>query len=82
MDAGTEELRAAHGVLSELYAVRLADALDRMPEERAHRRPRRRVRHLLAAADEMERRVNDAGFATVFWGGVPLSGREPPPRGT
>ena len=21
--------------------------------------------------DEMERRVNDAGFATVFWGGVP-----------
>jgi SAM-dependent methyltransferase len=21
--------------------------------------------------DEMERRVNDAGFATVFWGGIP-----------
>jgi hypothetical protein len=21
--------------------------------------------------DEMERRVNEAGFATVFWGGIP-----------
>jgi SAM-dependent methyltransferase len=35
MDASTEELRAAHDVLSEFYAERLADALDRMPEERA-----------------------------------------------
>ncbi|WP_433269496.1 class I SAM-dependent methyltransferase [Micromonospora vinacea] len=35
MDAKTEELRAAHDVLAELYAERLADALDRMPAERA-----------------------------------------------
>ena len=35
MDAKTEELRAAHDVLAELYAGRLADALDRMPAERA-----------------------------------------------
>jgi len=35
MDARTEELRAAHHVLAEFYAVRLADALDRMPAERA-----------------------------------------------
>jgi len=35
MDARTEELRAAHDVLAEFYAVRLADALDRMPAERA-----------------------------------------------
>ena len=35
MDAKTEEVRAAHDVLSELYADRLADALDRMPAERA-----------------------------------------------
>ena len=35
MDAKTEELRAAHDVLAELYASRLADALDRMPIERA-----------------------------------------------
>jgi ubiquinone/menaquinone biosynthesis C-methylase UbiE len=35
MDAKTEELRAAHNVLAEFYAVRLADVLDRMPEERA-----------------------------------------------
>ena len=35
MDAKTEELRAAHDVLAEYYADRLADALDRMPEERA-----------------------------------------------
>lgn len=35
MDAETEELRAAHDVLAELYAARLADALDRMPAERA-----------------------------------------------
>jgi SAM-dependent methyltransferase len=35
MDARTEELRAAHDVLSEFYAERLAGALDRMPEERA-----------------------------------------------
>lgn len=35
VDAKTEELRAAHDVLAELYAVRLADALDRMPLERA-----------------------------------------------
>jgi SAM-dependent methyltransferase len=35
MDERTEELRAAHDVLSEFYAERLAGALDRMPEERA-----------------------------------------------
>jgi 2-polyprenyl-3-methyl-5-hydroxy-6-metoxy-1,4-benzoquinol methylase len=35
VDAKTEELRAAHDVLAEFYADRLADALDRMPAERA-----------------------------------------------
>ena len=35
MDAKTEELKAAHDVLAEFYADRLADALDRMPAERA-----------------------------------------------
>jgi SAM-dependent methyltransferase len=35
MDAKTEELRAAHDVLAEFYASRLAGALDRMPIERA-----------------------------------------------
>jgi SAM-dependent methyltransferase len=35
MDAKTEELRAAHDVLAEFYAERLADVLDRRPEERA-----------------------------------------------
>ena len=35
VDAQTEELRAAHDVLSEFYAQRLAGALDRMPEDRA-----------------------------------------------
>jgi len=35
MDAKTEELKAAHNVLAEFYAVRLADALDRRPEDRA-----------------------------------------------
>jgi ubiquinone/menaquinone biosynthesis C-methylase UbiE len=35
MDAKTEELRAAHDVLAEFYADRLADALDRMPADRA-----------------------------------------------
>jgi SAM-dependent methyltransferase len=35
MDAKTEELRAAHDVLAEFYAARLAGALDRRPEERA-----------------------------------------------
>ena len=35
VDAKTAELRAAHDVLAELYAERLADALDRMPAERA-----------------------------------------------
>jgi ubiquinone/menaquinone biosynthesis C-methylase UbiE len=35
MDAKTEELRAAHDVLAEFYADRLADALDHMPAERA-----------------------------------------------
>ena len=35
MDARTEELRAAHDVLSEFYAEHLAGALDRMPEDRA-----------------------------------------------
>lgn len=35
MDAKTEELRAAHDVLAEIYADRLADALERMPVDRA-----------------------------------------------
>src|SRR5579863_185867 len=35
MDAKTEELRAAHDVLAEFYAARLAGALDQMPVERA-----------------------------------------------
>ena len=35
MDAKIEELRAAHDVLAEFYAGRLADALDRVPAERA-----------------------------------------------
>ena len=34
-DAKTKELRAAHNVLAEFYAVRLADALDHMPEGQA-----------------------------------------------
>lgn len=34
-DAATEELRAAHDALAELYAERLAGALERMPAERA-----------------------------------------------
>jgi SAM-dependent methyltransferase len=35
VDAKTEELRAAHDMLAELYADRLANALDHMPAERA-----------------------------------------------
>ena len=35
MDPKTEELRAAHDVLAEFYAARLATALDHMPEEQA-----------------------------------------------
>jgi hypothetical protein len=35
VDAKTDELRAAHDVLAELYADRLAGALDRMPAEQA-----------------------------------------------
>jgi SAM-dependent methyltransferase len=35
MDAKTEELKAAHDVLAEFYAGRLADALDHMPADRA-----------------------------------------------
>ena len=35
MDAKTEELRAAHDVLAELYAGRLAGVLDRIPADRA-----------------------------------------------
>jgi SAM-dependent methyltransferase len=35
VDAKTEELRAAHDVLAEFYADRLAGILDRMPAERA-----------------------------------------------
>ena len=34
MDAQTEELKAAHDVLAEFYAERLAGALDRMPQDR------------------------------------------------
>jgi SAM-dependent methyltransferase len=35
MDAKTDELRAAHDVLAEIYAERLADGVDRMPVDRA-----------------------------------------------
>ena len=35
MDAKTDELRAAHDVLAEFYADRLADALDHLPADRA-----------------------------------------------
>jgi SAM-dependent methyltransferase len=35
MDAKTDELRAAHDVLAEFYADRLADALDHSPADRA-----------------------------------------------
>ena len=35
VDAKTEELRAAHDVLAEFYADRLADVLDHLPAERA-----------------------------------------------
>ena len=35
MDATTEELRAAHDVLAEVYAERLARIIDEMPEEQA-----------------------------------------------
>jgi ubiquinone/menaquinone biosynthesis C-methylase UbiE len=35
MDTKTEELRAAHDVLAEFYADRLADALNHMPADRA-----------------------------------------------
>jgi SAM-dependent methyltransferase len=35
MDPKTDELRAAHAVLAEFYADRLADALDHMPADRA-----------------------------------------------
>ena len=31
--------------------------------------------------DEMERRLIDAGFATVFWGGCPAEGQEGSPQG-
>ena len=33
------------------------------------------------SADEMERRVVDAGFAAVFWGGRPAEGQEGSPQG-
>ena len=35
MDPKTDELRAAHDVLSGFYRERLAGALDHMPEDRA-----------------------------------------------
>jgi hypothetical protein len=31
--------------------------------------------------DEVERRLTDAGFATVFWGGRPAEGQEGSPQG-
>ncbi len=31
--------------------------------------------------DEMQRRVKDAGFATVFWGGRPTEAQEGSPQG-
>ena len=33
------------------------------------------------SAEEMERQVTDAGFATVFWGGRPAQGEEGSPQG-
>jgi hypothetical protein len=98
VDAKTEELRAAHDVLAEFYADRLADVLDQMPAERA-------VLGLfcdltLAAGlggrstglgvefdvywlspEEMEGRLTEAGFATVFWGGRRAEGQEGSPQG-
>jgi hypothetical protein len=35
VDAGTDELRRAHDALAELYAQRLADAVHRVPADRA-----------------------------------------------
>jgi hypothetical protein len=61
MDASTEELRAAHDVLSEFYAERLADALDHMPEDRA-------VLGLfceLVLGADIGTRVGD-----ILWGGI------------
>jgi hypothetical protein len=90
MDARTEELRAAHDVLAEFYADRLADALDHMPADRAVLRVRRAGRTTglgvefdvyWLSPEEMERRVTDAGFATVFWGGRPAEGQEGSPQG-
>jgi len=60
MDAKTEELRAAHDVLAEFYADRLAGALDRMPVERA-------VLGLfceLALAADLGTQVGDVGCGT------------------
>jgi len=41
---------------------------------RAQHQSWRRIRRLLVGPDEMERRVTDAGFATVFWDGPPRAG--------
>ena len=127
MDARTEELRAAHDVLSEFYAEYLDGALDRMPGDRAllglfceltlgagigaevadvgcgtgrlepflagrglaprgfdlspemirvARREQPGFEYEVAdlralPPAEMERLANDAGFATVFWAGIP-----------
>jgi ubiquinone/menaquinone biosynthesis C-methylase UbiE len=60
VDAKTEELRAAHDVLAEFYADRLANALDHMPAERA-------VLGLfceLTLAADLGARVVDAGCGT------------------
>jgi hypothetical protein len=65
MDAKTDELRAAHDVLAEFYVEYLADAMDRMAVDRA-------VLGLFC---------DDAGFATVFWGGRPAEEGEGSPQG-
>jgi ubiquinone/menaquinone biosynthesis C-methylase UbiE len=60
MDAKTEELRAAHDVLAEFYADRLADVLDRMPVDRA-------VLGLfcdLVLAADLGARIGDVGCGT------------------
>jgi hypothetical protein len=77
VDARTEELRAAHDVLSEFYAERLAGALDRMPEERALLGP---FRELVLGAD-IGADVGDIGCGTVFWGGIPPEKEEASAQG-
>jgi 2-polyprenyl-3-methyl-5-hydroxy-6-metoxy-1,4-benzoquinol methylase len=60
MDAKTDELQAAHDVLAEFYVDYLADAMDRMPVDRA-------VLGLfcdLVLAADLGTRVGDIGCGT------------------